>query len=92
MVVDPTVVITDFQQAMLNTLQNISSFDGMLFITYVRTLGNTSRDAAIKLWCVMLDALEFLLENEVATGIQASREYGFDDLVSYFNSTYVWYF
>ena len=40
----------------------------------------------------MLDALAFLPENQVAAGIQLIRNntpYGFDDLVSYFDSTCV---
>ena len=39
----------------------------------------------------MLDALAFLPENQVAAGIQLIRNntlHGFDDLVSYFVSTY----
>ena len=79
-----------------------SSVEGMLFFHLCQSTwrhiqglgiaGEYKEDDDIKLWCGMLDALPFLPENQVAAGIQLIRNntlHGFDDLVSYFDSTYV---
>ncbi|XP_076047371.1 uncharacterized protein LOC143028903 [Oratosquilla oratoria] len=104
---DVTTIITDFEQAMINAVQtvlgtHVTSRGCFYHLTQsiwrkIQSLGlvNAYRtDDRVKHFCGMLNALAFLPEEEITTGMEYLMENipdveGLDSLVDYFNATYV---
>lgn len=102
---DPETVITDFEQAAINAVCNVlgphvkihGCFYHLTQSTWRKiqalglvTLYRESED--VRLFCGMLDGLAFLPLDRVHDGLQFLKENipeGLDELVSYFDSTYV---
>ena len=109
---DPTSVTTDFESAAMNAIRSkfgsSVAVHGCFFhlcqSTYrkIQALGltqayNDTADSSIKEFCSMLDALAFLPEADVQTGMDFIRQSvpsgqhtdKLMDLVAYFDSTYI---
>ena len=103
--VDPTTIITDFESAVIQAARNIFGDHVRTQGCYYHLTQSTWRkiqelglvqlyksSASIKQFCGMLDGLALLPLNDVVAGMELLKDMtpdGLEELVSYFDSTYV---
>jgi len=103
--IDPTTVICDFEQSVIKALQIVLgpaiAIQGCFYhltqatwrkIQELGLAGRYSTDEEFKLFCGQIDALAFLPFEDIPAGMTSLRDNtpdGADELLSYFDRTYV---